>query len=208
MLIIGLTGSLATGKSTVAAMFKERGARIIDADAITRDLLSPKGKCIKKVAKVFPDAILTVSYKINRSQLANIVFSNPRELKKLTDILYPEAFKEVKKQISKYRRDALVVLDVPLLFESGWDKITDTTIVVKASRKLQIKRAAQRLGLSKAEISRRLSNQMPIKAKCALADIIIDNRHSLQQTRKQVDAIIDRLLRRHPSGIQSRRWHG
>jgi dephospho-CoA kinase len=114
MLIIGLTGSLGTGKSTVAAMFAQQGAKIIDADAITRELLAPRKKCVKKVAKIFPGVILNKD-SINRSELAKIVFNHPRELQKLTDILYPEALKVVKKQISQYKNEPFVVLDVPLL---------------------------------------------------------------------------------------------
>ena len=145
MLVIGLTGSLGCGKSTVAAMFARRGAKIIDADAITRDLLAPGKKCVKKVAKIFPGVILNTST-INRSELAKIVFNHPRELQKLTDILYPEALKVVKSQISRYKHEPFVVLDVPLLFESGWDKITDITIVVKAKRAQQIRTRPKAFG--------------------------------------------------------------
>ena len=192
MLIIGLTGNFGTGKSTVAAMFAKRGFKIIDADAITRDLLAPGKKCVKKVAKIFPCVIIK-KVKINRSELAKIVFSHPRELQKLTDILYPEALKVVKSLISLYKQEPFVVLDVPLLFESGWDKITDTTIVVKAGRAQQFSRVHKRSKTTYSDITRRLKNQMPLKEKCDMADIIIDNSHDLKQTRTQVDAIINSL---------------
>jgi len=195
MHVIGLTGNLGCGKSTVAGMFARRGAKIIDADAITRGLLAPGKKCIKKVAKIFPGVILKKNT-INRSELAKIVFNHPRELQKLTDILYPEALKVVKSQISRYKHESFVVLDVPLLFESGWDKITGTTIVVKAKRSQQIERAQKRLGITQKEVLRRLKNQMPLKEKCDMADIIIDNSHDLGQTQTQVDAIINRLEKR------------
>lgn len=196
MPIIGVTGSLGTGKSTVAAMFMRLGAGVIDADQITRDLLAHDKKCIKKVAKSFPDAILKSS-EIDRSKLANIVFQNPRELKKLTSILYPEALKQVKKQISVYKKQKKwVVLDVPLLFESGWDKLADVTIVVKAPRQQQFIRAQQRLGLTRAQCMLRLKSQLPLKEKCRMADIIIDNGGTKDQTRRQVDAINNRLLQR------------
>ena len=195
MLVIGLTGSLGTGKSTVAVMFAKRGAKIIDADAITRDLLAPGKKCVKKVAKIFPGAILTSST-INRSELAKIVFSHPRELQKLTDILYPEALKVVKSQISRYKHESLCILDVPLLFESGWDKITNINMVVKAKRAQQIERAQKRLGITRNDVLRRLKNQMPLKEKCDMADMIIDNSRGLKHTQAQVDAIINVILRR------------
>jgi len=192
MLVIGLTGSLGTGKSTVAAMFAKKGAQVIDADAITRDLLAPGKKCVKKVAKIFPGAILQTST-INRSELAKIVFNHPRELKKLTDILYPEALKVVKSQISQFKHESFIVLDVPLLFESGWNKITDINIVVKAKRSQQIERAQKHLGITRSAVLSRLGNQIPLKEKCVMADIIIDNSHDLMQTQVQVDAIIYRL---------------
>jgi dephospho-CoA kinase len=195
MRVIGITGSLGTGKSTVAAMFARQGARIIDADAITRDLLAPGKKCVKKVAKIFPGVILK-NNTINRSELAKIVFNHPRELQKLTDILYPEALKVVKSLISRYKHGPFVVLDVPLLFESGWDKITDITVVVKALRRQQFERAQKRLGMTRGDFSRRLKNQMPLRKKCDMADIIIDNSRGLRQTQAQVDAIIDRLQKR------------
>src|ERR1700691_6278861 len=102
MLVIGLTGSLGSGKSTVASMFAKQGIKIIDADAITRELLAPGKKSVKKGARIFPGVILKCST-INRSELAKIVFSDPRELQKLTNILYPEALKVVKSQISQYK---------------------------------------------------------------------------------------------------------
>ena len=194
MFIIGLTGSFGTGKSTVAAMFAQAGAKVIDADTVTRHLLQEK-KCIKRVAKVFSDVILD-SGDIDRNKLSNIVFQNPRELKKLTDILYPEALKEVKKQISLYQHAPLIILDVPLLFEAGWEKLADTTIVVCAGRKQQIQRLQKRLAVSRNEILKRLKFQMPLKEKCLMADMIIDNNGLLNNTRKQVDAIMDRLLKR------------
>ena len=195
MRIIGLTGNLGCGKSTVAAMFAGYGIKVVDADAIIRELLTQDIKCIKKVAKIFPCVILN-KVTINRSELAKLVFNHPRELQKLTDILYPEALKVVKSQISRYKHEPFVILDVPLLFESGWDKITDTNIVVRALRAQQIERAQKRLGISRSDALRRLKNQMPLKAKCDLADIIIDNSQSLKQTQKQVDAILNRLKNR------------
>ena len=192
MFIIGLTGSLGTGKSTVAAMFARRGAAVIDADAITRGLLASEGKCLKKVAKVFPDAILNSL--LNRQALASIVFQNSRTLRKLTDIIHPQALEEVRKRISLYKDKPLIVLDVPLLFESGWEKIADTTIVVKATRRQQFERLKGRFSI--ADITRRLRLQMPLSEKIRRADIVIDNRGTLAQTRKQVDAVVDKLLQR------------
>lgn len=195
--IIGLTGSIGTGKSTAAAMFKSKGAAVIDADAITRDLLTKNSKCMKKVAKLFPDVILRPG-EINRKKLSDVVFQNPRELKKLTDCLYPEALKQVKKQISLYKRSKkqFIILDVPLLFEAGWDRLADTTLVVTARRTQQIERVHKRMRIPQSQIVKRLKNQMPLKAKCLLADIVLDNSGALDETRRQVNAIMDRLSKR------------
>ena len=196
MLVIGLTGSFGSGKSTAASMLKKYGAKIIDADAIMRSLIEPKRKSIKKVAKVFGRAILPASSQINRVALAKIVFKDPRELKKLTDILYPVGLKEVKKQIIKYKNSKLIVLDVPLLFEAGWDKLTDINIVVRSSQNLQLKRLIKRTGLTKANILKRIKSQMSINEKIQRADMVIDNRGSLENTRAQVRAIVNRLNQR------------
>ena len=193
MFKIGLSGGFGSGKTTAAAMFKRHGAKVIDADAITRGFLTANRKYIKKVAKIFPGVILN-SGGIDRAKLAKVVFQNPRELKKLTDVLYPEALKEVKRRIFLYKRTPWVILDVPLLFEAGWDRLTDATIVVRASRRQQIQRIQKRMRISKAEILRRLQCQMPLKQKCILADFIIDNRGSLKDTRRQVGAIMHRLI--------------
>ncbi len=195
MIIVGLTGGFGSGKTTVAGMFKRFGAMVIDADAVTRDLLAPQGKCVKKVAKIFGHVILK-SNKINRIALAKIVFQDPRELKKLTDILYPIGLKQIKKQITQQKNVKLIILDVPLLFESGWDRLSDVNVVVKSNQNIQIKRLKKRMELTKADILRRIKSQMPIKQKLHRADIIIDNRGSLNQTRVQVKAIVHRLMNR------------
>lgn len=194
MLVIGLTGNLGTGKSTVAAMFARKGAKVIDADAITRALLAPKGKCIKKVAKTFCGVILK-SGVINRSELTKVVFQDSRALKKLTDILYPEALRQVKRQISLNKNASLIILDVPLLFESGWEKFTDITMTVYAKRRQQIKRLQESRSMPKDEVLQRLRFQMPMSEKLVRADIVIDNSGPLQATRRQVDQIAQRLLR-------------
>ena len=196
MLTIGLTGSIGSGKTIVAALFKAQGARVVDADAITRGLIAPGGKAEKKVAKVFGHAILHSSNKINRVALAKIVFHDPRELKKLTDILYPIGLKEVKKKIAEAKNTKLIVLDVPLLFESGWNQLADVTIAVQSNKNIQIQRIQKRTGLSKTDIVRRMKCQMPKKEKMQRADIVIDNRGKLNQTNAQVKAIVHRLLKR------------
>ena len=195
MFIIGVTGSFGSGKTTVVDMFKNYGAAAIDADAITRRLLAPDGKCVKIVAKVFGHAILKAN-QISRVALAKIVFQDPRELKVLTNILYPIGLKEVQRQIAVHKNAKLIVLDVPLLFESGWNKLADVSIVIQSNQTIQIKRLQKHRGLSRVDILRRIKCQMPLKEKLQRADIVIDNRGSLIQTRAQVAAIVYRLMMR------------
>ncbi len=195
MYIIGVTGSFGTGKSTVAALFKKHGAAIIDADAITRGLIEPTGKCYKKVAKIFPGVILT-SGKVNRALLASIVFNNPRELKKLTNVVYPEALTTVKDQLKRYKSKSFVILDVPLLFEAGWDKFTDLNITVTTTKTTQIQRLKKKLGLTPKQVHERIKLQLPLSIKKQRADIIINNNGNLADTSNQVKAIIQRLQRR------------
>lgn len=196
MPIIGLTGTFGSGKSTVAGMFAQLGCQVIDADKVVGGLLAPGGKAEKKVAKLFGHAILGQSNTIDRKLLAKIVFQDPRELKKLTDILYPIGLKEIKKKIAQARREQIIVLDVPLLFESGWDSLADVTIAVKSNQDVQITRLIKRTGLSKADIKRRMKCQLPAREKLGRADIIIDNRGTLTQTNAQVRAVVHRLLQR------------
>ena len=196
MLIVGLTGSLGTGKSTVAAMFKRKGARIIDADRIVHQLIGPRGRCYAPVVKAFGRRIVCQG-RIDRKELASLVFQNERALKIVTDIIHPQVSAEIKKKIQEYRHGAfqgIVVVEVPLLFESGLDRYVDIAMVVTARRRQQIARASRQLNISQEEALRRLRAQMPLKDKIRLADMIIDNRGTKRQTQKQADGIWLKLL--------------
>lgn len=195
MPIIGLTGSWGTGKSTVSAMFAKEGAKVIDADHLVHEMMAPDGKCYKKVAKIFPDVILS-SGLVDRAKLASIVFQDPLKLNKLTQVLYPEVLKEIKQQIKKYKRFSFIVLDVPLLFEAGWEYLADYTVTVATNQKTQLQRLKKKTGLNPVDIKRRLVFQMSISEKKSRADIVINNDGTKQQTQKIVEQIIDRLKRR------------
>ena len=188
MFIIGVTGSLKTGKSTVAGMLARLGAKIIDADRLAHQEILSKGQCFKTIVRAFGKNII-VKGEIDRRKLAQIVFSDTKKLAKLENILHPVVIREIKKQIQALRRKKshqIVVLDVPLLFEAGLDKLVDLTIVVTASRKTQIQRAIKKLHLSKQEALRRIKAQMPLKEKLRWADCVINNDGNLNKTRKKV----------------------
>ncbi len=191
MFIIGLTGSLKTGKSTVAKLFKDRGVEVIDADQLAHVVINSKGKGFKKVVKVFGSEILSKG-EIDRKKLARLVFNDPQALKKLEKIIHPLVIQEMRQKIRRLRKLKLkqkVLLDVPLLFETGLDRLVDFTIVVKSSRALQIKRAVQDLNISSQQAMMRIQAQMPLKEKIQWADCVIDNNGSIPNLRKKVDLI-------------------
>ncbi len=194
--IIGLTGSLATGKSTVAGIFAALGAKVIDADAIAHELMHPKGACFQSVVKLFGQDILSRGY-IDRKKIAEIVFQDIKKLDQLVRIIHPEVRKEILKAIQSFKKGGkkkVVVVDVPLLFESKLHHYVDLSVVVKATQAQQVERAVDRLNITKAQARHRIKAQMPLREKIRLADIIIDNRGNITQIKKQVKRIWQELM--------------
>lgn len=198
MMVIGLTGGFGTGKSTVAGMLRKKGAAVLNADKAAHGLIGKNGACVKAVIKHFGKNIVTGDV-VDRRKLAKVVFSDAAQLKKLTRIIHPAVIKEFGQAINDYRKGGkvkAVVMDVPLLFESGMNRLADVTMTVKTGRKEQLARAARRFKMTPAQANQRIKNQMPLSKKILLSDIIIDNRGSLRNTQKQVDVIWDKLKKR------------
>ena len=194
--IIGLTGNLGAGKTTTAGLFAALGAKIIDADQITHQLIAPSGNCFKPVLKYFGRGILNQG-QIDRKKLADTVFRDKKKLDKLIGMIYPSLFSKIKHEITECKKNnQLIIIDAAQLLESGLNQLTDIVVLVKANQALQIQRAMKRLKMSRAEIKRRLKLQMPVKDKIKYADIIIDNRAHLSQTKKQVEGIWQKLQQR------------
>ena len=176
-------------------MFGSLGAKVLDADRIAHRLMRSKTVCFRKIIKNFGKDILT-SGRVDREKLARLVFQDPRQRRKLEKIIHPEVRKYFLTEIRKNRNrrtKKTLVLDVPLLFESKIDKDVDIVIVVKANREKQIARATKSLKVTKAEAKRRIKAQMPLRTKIRLADMIIDNNGTLNQTKKQVIQIWEKL---------------
>jgi len=195
MRVIGLTGSLGTGKTTVAEMFADLGAKVLNADRIAHQQIMPKGPCFKRVVRALGKDILTAG-RIDRRKVAVHVFANGRELRKLERIIHPVVRKVLRTKIQKYKKGKekiIVVMDVPLLFESKLNVDSDLSIVVKTSRVTQIDRATKQLNITKADAKRRIKAQMPLQKKIRLADMIIDNNGTLTKTKKQVKQIWEKL---------------
>jgi dephospho-CoA kinase len=187
-IIIGITGSFGSGKSTVARIFKSFGAKVIDADRIAHRAIRPQTKIYKKIINVFGKDILGKSNKIERSKLARIVFSKKELLSRLNNIIHPEVVRAIRTEI-KNSKAKVIVLDAPLLIESGLKKIVDRLIVVKTTTEKQIKRIQNRTSLSKPDILRRIASQIPLAYKVRLADFVIDNNSTIEKTKREVRRI-------------------
>ena len=189
--VIGLTGSFGTGKSTVAGMFKASGCRVIDADRISRELIKPRSAAYREIVRIFGPEVTAKGGKIARAKLARIVFGDKRALARFNRVMHPRIIAEMKRQIKEAKED-IVVLDAPLLLETGLNRFVDVVVVVKASLDNQLKRLRKRTGLSNTQIIARIQSQLPLKKKLGLADFVIDNNGTIQETRKQV-ALIRRV---------------
>ena len=190
MLIVGLTGGIVSGKTTVAQIFKRLGAKIIDLDEIGREIVNPQQKAWKKIVQNFGVEILKDNQEINRKKLAKIVFSNQEKLNLLNQITHPVIIEVMKKQLNQISnqatRDVICLIDAPLLFEAHIEHMMDKIIVVYINEKEQMTRLLQREGLSKDDAIKRMRAQIPIEDKVHLADYVIDNSFSIEQTKEQV----------------------
>lgn len=186
--ILGLTGGIASGKSTVSAYLAQNGALIIDADLIARQVVAKKSSGLKQIVAKFGEEILTASGELDRKKLGKLVFSNKDLLKNLTDITGPLIRAEILREIeaAKKAQVKLVVLDIPLLFETGYQTLCDKVMVVTIPSKLQLERVMKRDNLSAAEARKRIANQLPASKRNELADVLIDNSKSVAETYQQV----------------------
>jgi len=198
MILVGLTGGVATGKSTVAKMFEQCGAVVIDADELAHEVIKPGTPAWRAIVTLFGKTMLNQDRSLNRQALGNIVFRNRTKRRQLERIIHPRVAREqarLTKQAARIDPTAVVIYDVPLLFEAGIDKRVDKTLVVTADRETQLARLKKRNGLSRVEAIRRIRSQMPLSKKVRLADIVIDGTLSRQNAMKAVRRIFLDLLR-------------
>ncbi len=199
MILVGLTGGVATGKSTVADMFRRCGALVIDADVLARDVVKPGKPAWKEIVKTFGTGVLHSDRTLNRQALGAIIFRHPAKRQALEQIIHPRVAREQKRLTRDAARkdpNAVVIYDVPLLFEVGIDKRVDTTIVVAADRETQILRLKKRNGLSRAEAVRRISSQMPLTEKRRRADYILEGTMDKSRLSKSVATLFRHLQTR------------
>ena len=196
MILVGLTGGVATGKSTVAEMFKQCGAVVIDADQLARDVVEPGKPAWREIVKTFGKTILNPDRSLNRQALGAIVFRHPAKRRAIEAIIHPRVAREqvrLTRQAARQDPQSVVIYDVPLLFEAGIDKRVDQTIVVTADRNTQIARLKKRNGLSRPEALRRIRSQMPLANKVRRADQVVNGTLPRPSLRKQVGQLLNRL---------------
>ncbi len=196
LIVAGLTGGIASGKSTVAAMLAQTGVRIIDADRIARDVVAPGREAFQAVCVHFGEAVLQPDGQLDRARLGAMVFNDPRARQDLERIVHPFVFQQISadlKQLAAAQPGAVVILDIPLLIESGWHTALPFIVLVHVPEALQLSRLIRRDGLSAADARSRIRAQMPIEAKRVYADAIIDNSGPRDATRQQVRALYRQL---------------
>ncbi len=184
MTIIGLTGGFGTGKSFVASVFKALGAEVIDADRLAANALKKEKRAYKRIVAAFGEDILNARGNIDRRLLGKKVFSDPKKVATINRIVHPEVIRDIKEAVRRSRKGT-VVIDAPLLVEAGLAGYVDTLVVVKASRKNQIKRCTKKFGITPGDVLRRIRSQIPLKMKMRLADFVIDNNGTKSRTKKE-----------------------
>jgi len=198
MLVIGLTGGVASGKTTVSEVLREEGATLIDADQIARELVQPQTPAWQEVVRAFGNEILDRDGSIHRQKLASLIFSNPRQRSLLNRILHPRIKEEIGRRLKGIREtdpQAIVVIDSPLLIETGRHRDMDKVIVVVCTEAQQIERLKRRNQLSEEQARAMLSSQMSLEEKTTVADYVIGNEGSPEETRQKARNVFKELKR-------------
>jgi dephospho-CoA kinase len=197
MIIVGLTGGVGTGKSTVTNFLRELGAYIIDWDELARKVTRPHSQAWREIVEHFGKSVLNEDVTIDRQKLADIVFSDKRKLAKLNRIVHPWVFEEDERitgEIRGHDPDALIVKDIPLLFEVARHISVDKIVVVSASEQTQLRRLEEK-GISREDARNRIKSQLPLDKKIKSADFVINNDGGPEETRRQVENIYSLLTR-------------
>ena len=193
-MVIGLTGGIATGKTTVSNYLKELGYSIIDADVIARQVVEPGTKGLRMITDTFGEKVLTSDGQLDRQHLAQLVFTSSEQLQQLNRILQPIIRERIQELIST-SKDPVVVIDVPLLYEQHYEDLCDVVMVVSVQPQQQLERLMNRNHLTMDEAKNRVASQMPLSSKERLADVVIDNNGSVEETRQQVKKWLNQVVR-------------
>ncbi len=195
---VGLTGGIATGKSSVSKYLIEKGVAVIDADAISHSLLKSGSPAIPQIKSIFGPNILTNEGAVDRPKLGDIVFSSPQLLKKLGQIMHPLVRNKTEDEKQKLtdQGHSLIINDIPLLFENNLQSDYDCTVLVYCDQKTQKMRLKNRNHLTDIEVKNRIASQVSIDSKVSLADYVIDNSGTLKELHKNIDNFLNQLLLR------------
>ncbi|QUW22687.1 dephospho-CoA kinase [Sporosarcina sp. Marseille-Q4063] len=193
-MIVGLTGSIASGKSTVSEMLQEKGFPIVDADKIARQVVEPGTSVIQEISEHFGDGVLNEDGSLNREKLGERIFKNEDERNKLNAIIHPairnEMIRQKEQWISKGART--VIMDIPLLFESKLQSFVEKIIVVSVTPEVQKERLMARNKLNEQEAVERINSQLPMVEKEAGADAVIDNNGTITETKMQLESLLEK----------------
>ncbi|KAK5978454.1 Dephospho-CoA kinase [Trichostrongylus colubriformis] len=195
MVIVGLTGGIATGKSSVSEIFRNHGMHVVDADLIARKVVEPGHGAYRKLRSEFGDEFFDINGALDRPKMAAVVFNDAEKRRKLNSILHPAIRWEMFMEMLKYLLFGghYIVLDTPLLFESGYHKILWTVIVVWCDDDIQLKRLMLRDNLTKEEALSRIASQFPMRKKMELATVLIENNGTKEELRAKVEVLIREL---------------
>ena len=202
MLLVGLTGGIASGKSTVSALLAERGAEVIDADHIARQVVMPGTPAWCKIRDHFGPGVLHPDGQLDRQALADIVFADKSKLALLNEITHPAIFARIADRLEAHHgQDVVVVLDAALLIEAGLAEGVDVVVVVHSPREIQVERLAAK-GVGATDARNRIASQLEPEKRLASADIVIDNGGSLEDLSRQVDTLWEDLQARLASRVR------
>jgi len=205
VIIAGLTGGIASGKSTVSGFLSDAGAQVIDADQIAREVVKPGTPGYDAILAFFGPTILMPGGEIDRKRLGEIIFNDPDKKARLDAIVHPLVFERSAEriaQIAAQTPDAVVIMDIPLLFEAGMKSDLAEVIVVYVPEKLQLERLMNRDGIDEQAAMARIRSQMPIEEKRRRATVVIDNSGTTFDSRRQALAVFRRLMQRSKPGTE------
>lgn len=192
-LIIGLTGSIASGKSTISSMFSEFNIPVIDADKISREVVNPGEKAYEQIVAAFGQEILHEDATLNRERLGQIIFADKIKREQLNEIVHPAVRAKMLELREYYVSQGAncVVLDIPLLFESKLTHFVDKTLVVYVDENVQLERLIKRNNYMEKEARQRIQSQIPVSEKAKMADAVIDNNGTIEQSREQLKRLLE-----------------
>ncbi len=195
MKVIGLTGGIGSGKSTAAHILAEFGAKVIDADKVAHEVFNPGTEGLQKVVETFGEGVLNSLGEIDRKKLGEIVFNNPTALSTLNEIIHPRAYELTRSRLEEFRKQGVevVVLEVILLVEAGWDHLADEIWVTVATEDTVVKRLQESRGLTKQEILTRINAQTPNEERTKYADVVIENDGSYEELKKRLSELWNRI---------------